>query len=63
MPQRIAYSEQLSLMTRAVDEYCAANGITDACEREKVGERVYAAFEHGASSIETLLRHMRPGGR
>ena len=52
----IADSEQLTILTMALDDHCRANGIDPSSkEREDVGRLIMSLFGNGAHSAEELM--------
>ena len=56
MPFRhIADPDQLSILTKALDEHCQAVGIpSDSEERKNLASRVFTLFSMGKTTLEEL---------
>jgi lysyl-tRNA synthetase class II len=50
----IADSEQLTILTKALNDHCSAFGIADESEREMIAMLVMSLFNNGATSAEEL---------
>ena len=50
----IADSEQLTILTKALNDHCVAFRITDESEREMIAMLVMSLFNNGATSAEEL---------
>ena len=50
----IANPEQLAVLSRALDEYCHARGITDELGRDNAASMVMSVFSSGSSTLEEL---------
>lgn len=57
----IADSAELATMTKVLDDYCAAHGVTDALAREQVAHRIVMLFRDGATSEEVLVSRLGNG--
>jgi hypothetical protein len=55
----IADSDQLSMLTKVLTEFCSANGIFDAVDRDDIAYRLMQIFGQGASTEQTLLAGLR----
>ena len=51
----VADSEQLSMLTKVLNEFCLANGISDAFDRNNVACRLMQIFSQGAHTEAALL--------
>jgi len=53
--QNTANPDQLSILTRALDEHCQTVGLPpDSPERENLASRVFALFSTGKTTLEEL---------
>ncbi|QKC96785.1 hypothetical protein EB231_20405 [Mesorhizobium sp. NZP2298] len=53
--QNTADPDQLSILTRALDEHCQTTGIPlDSPERENLASRVMALFSTGKTTLDEL---------
>jgi hypothetical protein len=50
----IADHEQLSVLTKAFDDYCFAHNIADEAGRDEVARLVIMIFEGGAKTAEEI---------
>jgi ABC-type amino acid transport system permease subunit len=50
----IADSEQMAILTKALNDHCLAFGISDESEREMIAVLVMSLFNNGAISAEEL---------
>ncbi|UVK47535.1 hypothetical protein BPNPMPFG_003321 [Mesorhizobium sp. AR07] len=48
----IADSEQLTILTKALNDHCLACGIANESEREMIAMLVMSLFNNGATSAE-----------
>ncbi len=50
----IADSEQMAILTKAMNDHCLAFGISDESEREMIAVLVMSLFNNGATTAEGL---------
>jgi hypothetical protein len=59
----IVDADQLSMLTKVLDDHCNAQGIYDDIDRDTVAERILFLFQAGVESADKLsaaLAHCRP---
>jgi len=59
----IADSDQLSMLTKVLDAYCLANGISDDADRDDAAYRLMQIFRQGAETEDALLSRLQRGAR
>jgi len=59
MPRGVASNKQLAMMTRVLDAFCVAHGITDPKAREEIGAVLLAIFNEGLRTEEELTTALR----
>lgn len=55
----VADSEQLSMLTKVLNDFCSANGIFEAFDRDNVAYRLMQIFGDGARTEAELWAGMR----
>jgi len=55
----VADSDQLSMLTKVLNDYCSTNGISEAFDRDNVAYRLMQIFGQGANSEDTLQAGLR----
>lgn len=55
----IADSDQLSMLTKVLNEFCSANGVFEAFDRDNVAYRLMQIFGQGAHTEAALLAGLR----
>lgn len=57
----IADSEQLSILTKVLNDYCAKNGLIHDLDRNTVAQRLVVMFGQGAETEESLFAGLDVG--
>ncbi|MGE0280972.1 MAG: hypothetical protein AB7P20_10235 [Rhizobiaceae bacterium] len=55
----VADSDQLSMLTKVLNEFCSANGISEAFDRDNVAYRLMQIFGQGAHTEASLMAGLR----
>ena len=56
----VASPEELAVMDRVLDAYCAQAGVTNQVERENIAAEIVALFELGLPTEDDLRRALGP---
>ena len=62
----IAHPAELAILAKALDDYCAKHGVTQATERENIAARVLQLFDKGVidpAKLSDGLEHIFDGSR
>jgi len=54
LPTGIASSKQLKTLTKELDDYCAAHGISEGPDRDEIGRLVLYLFNSGHRTAEEI---------
>lgn len=61
-PHGVADSVELAILTKALDDYCAAHHIVGDPDRERIALKVMSLFKQGVSGPEQLLAELEKMG-